>query len=181
MTLSPIFEMTIVGPEDVESLASLHVEALSPDPGNTYWWPPELSVFKTWAIKRSRSKLDDPTTRFFQIKVRETGELIAYSRWSLPAGMTGLGPGSGQDATSAIEEKAADDETTRDSNPPEGGVPSPEDRAKRVVRGIKCPEGANKEAFEDFYMKVLTTQFRHGAEKKLCVLSRSIRSLTGTN
>lgn len=166
---------------DIEELVKIQMEAFSADPANIYWWSPNRDVMRAWLGERLRNKLFDPDVRYFKINDIESGDLVAWARWQVPDGFTGLGDGvspspyeTNGDAQAADGRKGNGGETERKSEQEEKDEElSPEAMTRRKLNGVHLPEGANREAFTHFFVEIFRLQARHGAQKMLRKTSNS--------
>lgn len=90
-SLPPQFTLSRCTPDDIPQLTEVYINAFSAT-NFDYWWPP-VDIMRQWTLQRFALKIQNPTNQHFKVVDNETGQVVAFSRWDIPAGMKGLDEG----------------------------------------------------------------------------------------
>lgn len=85
-SLAPAFTLSHCTAADTDAIIEVYYEAFLIDPRNTFWWSPDKNAMRKWMDRRIRRKMDDPNVRHFKVTDVQSGDLVAFARWDIPAG-----------------------------------------------------------------------------------------------
>ncbi|KAH6659797.1 acyl-CoA N-acyltransferase [Truncatella angustata] len=91
-TLAPGFTFSRCTPEDIPQMVSVYVAAFT-QTNFVYWWASDLNVMTKWTEARFRLRFRDPRDQQFKIVDDQTGQIVAWARWTVPENLKGLDPG----------------------------------------------------------------------------------------
>jgi hypothetical protein len=125
-------------------MVSVYVAAFLPTKF-VYWWPADVDVMGRWSEARFRLRFRDPADQQFKIVDDESGQIVAWARWTVPEGMKGLAEGF---------------RTYGDSR--KGEFDGPESQWMQ-----NPPEGCKEELYHEFFAGIKVMSKKWEADNKL--------------
>ncbi|KAK6065559.1 GNAT family protein [Seiridium cupressi] len=145
-SLAPGLTISRCTPEDIPQMVSVYSAAFLPT-RFVYWWPADLDVMRRWNEARFRLRFRDPTDQQFKVVDDESGRIVAFARWTVPAKMKGLAEGF---------------RTYEDCS--QGGFDGPENQWMQ-----NPPEGSKEELYHEFFAGIKAMSKKWEADKKLAL------------
>ncbi|KAI5860790.1 acyl-CoA N-acyltransferase [Durotheca rogersii] len=118
---------------DVDALSEAYYDSFRTDVRNTFWWPAARAPMIAWMRQRFRCNLGTRGVHQFTLADAGTGDIVAFARWSVPAGHAGL---FGEWAGAESEGEAGVDY-------PEGSPPEPCRRFFDALQHMADKHGAD--------------------------------------
>ncbi|KAI2624837.1 acyl-CoA N-acyltransferase [Hypoxylon sp. NC1633] len=169
-SLSPAFSMSYGTAADVDAITELYYDSFQADPRNCFWWAPEKEAMIEWMTRRVLRKMGDPSVRHYKVTDRQSGDLVAFTRWDIPQGheaMFGEWTGDNSDAVDEFQtvikgEDAANMYQTKEDLPVASSAP-----VEATTDTIDCPEGSQPELCQGFFDKLGDMSEKHDAKTML--------------
>ncbi|KAI0019247.1 hypothetical protein F4780DRAFT_456590 [Xylariomycetidae sp. FL0641] len=170
-SLSPEFAMSCATMADLDPLVDVYFAAFSDSPGMTYWWSSDPQQQRAWMQRRVKRKLADRSVRHFKIVETSTGEVIAWSRWDIPAGYeASFGDWIGEEMGGQVDvSRIVKSEDGADGAKAKEGQDGPVLAApvETSSSDLDVPEGAVPELFLDFFGRLKQSNAKWNAKEML--------------